>query len=321
MRGDESKTIKLYWWQQDDSSMKNVGDELSPLMVEEASGRSVERASLEECDLMAIGSILERAVKTERDLPVWVWGSGFIKRNDRPQKRGRTLQRKGRMLRQRGRTLQRRGQRQRGRMLVQKGHKQQQRGRVLLQGRRNLQPPMLRFAAVRGPLSAKQLAAEARPQALGDPAVLADRLLKKPVQTRWEIGIVPHYVDLAHPLVEKLGEFSSEAAVISPMLSPVDFVEKIAACRTVISSSLHGLVVADALGVPNKWVEFSDQILGGGFKYRDYLANFEIADRKPQSIVKANDIDSSFVRLILSDYHRPGIEQMKKDLVAAFPQT
>lgn len=116
--------------------IKNVGDELSPLLVEKVSGRSVEKTSVEDCNLVAIGSILERIVDARRDQPLWVWGSGFIKEG----------------------------------------------GKV--------ESTMLRCAAVRGPLTAKRLVSEVRPQVLGDPGILADRLLRRPVQIRWEIGIV-----------------------------------------------------------------------------------------------------------------------------------
>ena len=227
----------------------------SPLLVEKVSGHSVEMTSVENCNLVAIGSILEGVVDARRDQPLWVWGSGFIKEG----------------------------------------------GKV--------EPTMLRCAAVRGPLTAKRLVSEVRPQALGDPGVLADRLLRRPVQTRWEIGVVPHYVDLAHPLIGELRDRHSEAIVISPLLSPEVFVERIASCRAVISSSLHGLIVADSAGVPNMWVEFSDRIIGKGYKYRDYLANFGITDPKPRDINRAdgiNSINSALIRQIVLDYWRPG---------------
>jgi pyruvyltransferase len=261
----KARTIKLYWWQHQNPRIRNIGDELSPLLVEKLSGHPVEKTSVKDCNLVAIGSILEWVAAAQRDKPLWVWGSGFIKRGGK------------------------------------------------------LDSTMLRCAAVRGPLSARRLVSDGRPPTLGDPGILADRLLRRPVQTRWEIGIVPHYVDLAHPLVGELRDRHNEAIVISPLLSPEVFVARIASCRVVLSSGLHGLIVADSLGIPNTWVEFSRRIIGRGYKYRDYLANFGITDPKPREISSADVINSVLIRQILSTYRRSGIEQMKRDLVAAFP--
>ena len=47
-------------------------------------------------------------------------------------------------------------------------------------------------------------------------------------------------------------------------------IHEIAKCEHILSSSLHGLVVADALGIPNGWIKLSDRVVGDGFKFKDY---------------------------------------------------
>jgi hypothetical protein len=47
-------------------------------------------------------------------------------------------------------------------------------------------------------------------------------------------------------------------------------VEAITACHAILSSSLHGLIVAEAYGVPAAWMTITDKVKGGGFKFCDY---------------------------------------------------
>ena len=49
--------------------------------------------------------------------------------------------------------------------------------------------------------------------------------------------------------------------------------EKILSCKLVLSSSLHGIVFAEAFGVPARWVELpGSKKSEKGFKYHDYYS-------------------------------------------------
>jgi len=41
-------------------------------------------------------------------------------------------------------------------------------------------------------------------------------------------------------------------------------------CRKIVSSSLHGIIIAETFGIPTAWLRCSDKIVGGEFKYHDY---------------------------------------------------
>ena len=60
---------------------------------------------------------------------------------------------------------------------------------------------------------------------------------------------------------------------INPRDEPLKVVAEIGACRRIVTSSLHGMVVADAFGIPRR-VEISNVLRteteGGDFKFRDY---------------------------------------------------
>jgi pyruvyltransferase len=127
--------------------------------------------------------------------------------------------------------------------------------------------------AVRGPLS--RLRARACgvpcPQVYGDPALLLPRFYKPQPKVEFDFGVVPHYVDLfrAH---EWFG--GNRAVRIIDPLQPVErVIDQMLSCGAILSSSLHGLIVADAYGIPNAWVRMSSSIGGDGMKYWDYLTS------------------------------------------------
>jgi pyruvyltransferase len=127
--------------------------------------------------------------------------------------------------------------------------------------------------ALRGPLSARGIKGNF---ALGDPGLLADELVG-PQEKKWDLGIVPHWKDdkLA-PRFKKMFRAPSTTRVINPRGAPLTVVAEIGACRRIVTSSLHGMITADAFGIPRR-VEISPKLLnateGGDFKFRDYSAS------------------------------------------------
>ena len=55
--------------------------------------------------------------------------------------------------------------------------------------------------------------------------------------------------------------------------NPTWMLERILSCKLVLSSSLHGLVFAEAFGVPARWLELAgSKRTEKGFKYHDYYS-------------------------------------------------
>jgi len=133
--------------------------------------------------------------------------------------------------------------------------------------------PKAQFLAVRGELTRERLGLDTG-LPLGDPGLLADRLLAGPVAKRYRLGVVPHYADMqnagVHTLLQSLGD---SARLINPEDYPVAVIRQIAACEQVVSSSLHGIIVAHALGIPAVWMRLSESVAGGGFKFHDYASS------------------------------------------------
>ena len=65
--------------------------------------------------------------------------------------------------------------------------------------------------------------------------------------------------------------------LIDPTGDPLNVLRLIGSCTKVISSSLHGLIVADAFGIPRRAERFAgmeaNRHEGGDFKFRDYGAS------------------------------------------------
>jgi len=129
----------------------------------------------------------------------------------------------------------------------------------------------LKILGVRGPLTAAALrhcgCEEVR--VIGDGALSLPALFPPAQLTTHEWGWIPHYVDIAEPFAALADE---NAAVISPQQSLPDYIRRLTSCRTIVSSSLHGLIIAHAYGIPALYAKVSDRVFGGGFKFRDYYA-------------------------------------------------
>lgn len=137
-----------------------------------------------------------------------------------------------------------------------------------------------RVTAVRGPLTRDYLQACGIdcPEVYGDPALLIPYFYNPaPANLGQEkrIGIVPHYKDQASPIFAAIRHAHPELEFvdISNYGTWTDFIDRIAACDAVFSSSLHGLIMAEAYGIPNHWVSVSSNVLGRGFKFRDFFAS------------------------------------------------
>jgi pyruvyltransferase len=129
------------------------------------------------------------------------------------------------------------------------------------------------FLAVRGPRSQKCIHGDV-PNRFGDPGMLLPRLYNpKRTDTRFDVGVMPHYHD-----ADTMRVCDDRVLMIRPEAS--DWrrtVDNIVACDVVVTSSLHGIIAADAYGVPVVWVQPTGGLKGGQFKFHDY---YEGTDRE-----------------------------------------
>lgn len=155
---------------------------------------------------------------------------------------------------------------------------------------RNLIMPTADILAVRGPLTANSLKVSNN-VTYGDPGLLASLVAPAAIKTD-KIGIIPHYVDKSNPALSSIAE-STEFLIIDVEAPWEQVLNQISSCTYVLSSSLHGLIVADSYGIPNIRLKFSDLLNGGDFKFKDYCLSVGRSDFEGRVISSIKDIHTA----------------------------
>lgn len=152
--------------------------------------------------------------------------------------------------------------------------------------------------AVRGPLSRKMLNNQGIdcPEVYGDPALLLPQILKPNIKKKYSLGLVPHYIEADHPYLDKFRRIDD--VLFINVYDPVEkIINQILSCETVASSSLHGLIVADAYNIPATWIYLTTKVIGYGFKFRDYFKSINRADQEPLILKESSTLEDIYRKL------------------------
>ena len=248
------KALRLYYC----AEARNFGDQMSPLVVRKMSGREIVFAGhTVQADLMAMGSVFYNGgnVCARRASPLSI--SGFLQRV--------------KLIRQAMRPP-----------CFVWGSGFLTDGIALGSG------PLLKLdiRAVRGKHTVALLrkagySFDEDSVRLGDPGLLYPALFGITSENReYDLGIVPHMSDTPSGdfLAERFAATGVRVRLIN-VANPVDrVVREIASCGALLSSSLHGLVLADALGIPNRQMGLSWYSIPGDqffLKFKDYYSAFD----------------------------------------------
>lgn len=144
--------------------------------------------------------------------------------------------------------------------------------------------------SVRGELT-KQLLGITKDILLGDPGLLCEDILKNRETKEYVLGLVPHYQDKSSPVVNTLvNKYRQQIKVIDVQQTPEKVLRDMDKCENILSSSLHGLICADALNIPNKWITLLNLLKGGPFKFNDYYSIFGVV-QTPLKLTENYTID------------------------------
>lgn len=138
----------------------------------------------------------------------------------------------------------------------------------------------IRIHAVRGRLTKTHLEKSLDwevPEVFGDPALLLPRIMPFSANSSAGTAIVPHHIH--KPMLESN---SSIDRLVDVRADVYDVCRFVSASSAVISSSLHGLIVAQAFDIPWVWLRIVDKpLIGDDFKFEDF---FSCLDRNKVAI-------------------------------------
>lgn len=141
------------------------------------------------------------------------------------------------------------------------------------------------YLAVRGPKTRDLILKQGgkAPEVYGDPAILLSLIYQDPIEKRVEIGLTPH---ISHYEKISLQNFKSEIKVINFNTEDINnIINEIKECKYILSSSLHGLIVAHSFNIPALWIDLGmEKLIGHDFKFIDYFQSVGIKPYKPISI-------------------------------------
>jgi pyruvyltransferase len=169
--------------------------------------------------------------------------------------------------------------------------------------------------ATRGRLSANKFRANGIecPQVYGDPALLLPKFINAGTEKKYKVGIIPHLCDLFSVTYAYSNKYD-DCKIINLWDSVENVITQICQCEMTISSALHGLIASHAYGIPSLWVEFSDGVLGNGFKFRDYFTTVQ-TNETAYNMRNFPDISE-----ILHEAETPTITTNLDLLITKFPQ-
>lgn len=238
------KEINLYY-----CDSINFGDRLNKNIFEDVFNLKIKESKTWQADIIGIGSILDRCLLQIRDIipflltnifrikkPLYVFSSGFGFDNEHYRIKGRFF--KNTII------------------------------------KRNLN-----IVALRGKYTKSQIEGLLKKNlsdvVLGDLGLLCNRLIDEPSEKIYDLGICPHKADLGDEIFEKIKERFPNSIILDTKDDPIDFLKTLSKCRYVVSTGLHPIIAADALGIPNLWARISETTTSQ-YKFYDYYSVFNV---------------------------------------------
>lgn len=178
----------------------------------------------------------------------------------------------------------------------------------------------LKVCALRGALTQEKLSGLTGGKydvPLADAGLLSNLFVEENPEKEFEVGIIPHFSQKNEPRFQALKDSFSSACIIDIQQEPDVVINQIARCSYILSSSLHGLIFADGLGIPNLHILGELTLKGGNFKFEDYYSSFGVAD-EPWILENGFPTVADIVRSYKIDFK--AVQEKQAQLIACFPK-
>ena len=163
--------------------------------------------------------------------------------------------------------------------------------------------------AVRGPKTREKFISNniSCPEVYCDPGLLISKSFQITIPKKYKYGIVPHYVDKDHLILDTLS--NNPDFKILDIENEFDiFLKELNQCEYVFSSSLHGIIFSISYSIPCGWIKFSDNVYGNDFKFFDFFESINLNVEPSPANMLVKDINTLRQNSILVD---TSIQQLK----------
>ncbi len=179
--------------------------------------------------------------------------------------------------------------------------------------------------AVRGPLTrtlCQQLGVSC-PEIYGDPAIVLPRFfIPKPIG-HFRYGIVLHHTQSTFADSEKIHQ--TGGLLISTIREGVAgveaFINELVSCEKIFSSAMHGIITAQAYGIPAQWIRFKHNPIHQDdyHKFHDYFLGAGLTVQNPLNLSR-NTLTENLVDFTKISVQTEIISESLKDrLLDVFP--
>lgn len=114
------------------------------------------------------------------------------------------------------------------------------------------------------------------PSVFGDPAILLPKIYNPVIKKSYMYGIIPHFTHYDY-FIKIATKQDPNLCVINLTQGIESVIDQINRCEFTFTTSLHGLIVSHAYGIPSIWASIhGHDLYGDNIKFLDYFSSVEM---------------------------------------------